>query len=180
MALNNTVSDRGAVYFTTIEKLLQGDENEAGDVYEYDGGEGPTAQLRLISTGKSELPSFFVNATRDGSNVFFLTEQTLLRSDTRTADYDLYDARVGGGFSEPPPPAACEEEKCHASYTATVFSAPGSASVSGPGNTTEVKCGKRLVRKHGRCVSRRRRRHSNKHHRGRHRRSRGHHHRGAR
>lgn len=161
MALNNAVSNSGQVFFETIEKLVQEDQNETWDVYEYAGGEGRTAQYHLISTGKSELPSFFVNATPDGSNVFFLTGQSLLRADTR-ADYDIYDARVNGGVREPAPQTACGEEgTCRASYIPTLFSPPGNV-LGGTGNVHEIKCGKGLVRKHGKCV----RRHSKRKHHG--------------
>ncbi len=96
--LNNAVSNAGQIFFETMEKLVSADENGNWDVYEYDGGEGASAQLHLISSGQSALPSFFINATPDGSNVFFVTDKSLLRADDR-ADYDLYDARVGGGFA---------------------------------------------------------------------------------
>lgn len=138
MAVTNAVSDAGQVFFETMEKLLGADENETWDVYEYGGGEGSSAQLHLISSGKSELPSYFVDATPDGSNVFFVTFQSLLHADTRT-DYDLYDARVGGGFvsqSEAIQPPACEAlEACRApvSEPPAQFSA-GSAALSGAGN----------------------------------------------
>jgi hypothetical protein len=169
MQLSNAVSDNGEVYFETMEKLLPTDENKTWDVYAYDGGEGPSAQLHLISTGKSEQPSYFVNATPDGSNIFFLTAQSVLRSDTKT-DYDVYDARVGGGFAEPLIPP-CEAEGCHPAYLGALgSSSPGSASFEGKGNLTlppqvkpkvkpkskSVKCKKgfveRKVKKKIRCV----------------------------
>lgn len=96
--LNHNVSDSGQVFFSTMEKLVPADENETWDAYDYSGGEGASAGLHLISSGNSPLPSYFEDATPDGSNVFFVTAQSLLRSDSR-ADYDLYDARVGGGFT---------------------------------------------------------------------------------
>ena len=133
MQLSHNVSDSGEVFFDTMEKLVPIDENGTWDVYEYAGGEGPSAQLHLISSGKSELPSYFDDSTADGSDVFFVTAQSLVRSDTRS-DYDLYDARVSGGFSEPLIPQ-CEAEGCRPSYPgAPTSSLPSSASFEGTGN----------------------------------------------
>jgi hypothetical protein len=171
--VTNAVSGSGEVFFETMEKLVPADENETWDVYEYDGGEGPTAQLHLISSGKSEQPSFFVDATPDGSNVFFLTLQSLLHADTRTG-YDIYDARVGGGFasqSEPVVPPACEAlEACRSplSEPPAEFSA-ASAALVGAGNlaaapqqpaapkakpkSKPAKCKRGFVKKKGKCVN---------------------------
>jgi hypothetical protein len=163
MQLTNAVSNSGQVFFQTMEKLLPGDENETWDVYEYEGGEGPGAQLHLISSGKSELPSYLVDATPDGSNVFFVTAQSLVRADTRT-DYDLYDARVNGGFPEPPP-EICEAEGCKPAYPGAPGGAsPASASFEGKGNVhppagksnpPPAKCKKGFVKKKGKCVKQR-------------------------
>ena len=138
MQATHAVSDAGQVFFDTMEELVPTDENKTWDVYQYDGGEGSGAQLHLISSGASGLPSYFIDATPDGSNVFFVTAQSLLRADTRD-DYDLYDARVGGGFAaqneaiaRPP----CEGvEGCRSPLTEppAEFSV-ASATLSGPGN----------------------------------------------
>ncbi len=181
--LNNAVSDSGEVFFETMEKLVEEDENETWDVYEYEGGEGPTAQYHLISTGESELPSFFVNATPDGSNVFFLTGQSLLRADTR-ADYDLYDARVNGGFAsqdEVVTPPSCEVlEACRSPLSeAPAELSVASAELQGPGNLVgkpqqhEVKkhakkCRKGFVGRNGKCVRKHKHAHSKRKHHGKH------------
>jgi hypothetical protein len=138
MTLDHAVSDSGQVFFDTMEKLVPADENGTWDVYEYEGGEGSSAQLHLISSGKNQQPSYFEGASADGSNVFFVTFQSLLRADTRT-DYDLYDARIGGGFksqSEPVQPPPCEAlEACHPPLSEPPAQlAAGSAALSGAGN----------------------------------------------
>ncbi len=165
MQLSHNVSDSGQVFFDTMEKLVPADENKTWDVYEYAGGEGSSSQLHLISSGKSELPSYFDDATPDGSDVFFVTAQSLIRSDVRS-DYDLYDARVGGGFAEPLIPQ-CETEGCRPAYPgAPGVSSPGSASLEGKGNIhpagksgppSTPKCKKSFVRKKGKCVKQRKR-----------------------
>lgn len=138
--LHQNVSEMGQVFFSTMEKLAPADENETWNVYEYEGGEGPSAQLHLISSGKSPEPSYFYDATPEGSNVFFITTQSLLRADTRV-DYDLYDARVDGGFSaqtegvEPPPCTSVEGCRSPLSEPPAELSA-ASVSLSGGGNLT--------------------------------------------
>ena len=52
----------------------------------------PAAASSLISGGSSDHESAFLEATPDGSGVFFLTEAQLLPQDTDTA-FDIYDAR---------------------------------------------------------------------------------------
>ena len=175
--LDNAVSDTGQVFFETMEKLVSADENGTWDVYEYQGGEGASAQLHLISTGQSALPSFFNDATPDGSNVFFVTAQSLVHADDRS-DYDLYDARAGGGFvaqDEEIQPPACESENgCRSPLTEppAEFSV-ASASLAGAGNLVPTpekpaakepaKCRKGSVRRHGKCEEERRRKHHRRH-----------------
>ncbi len=140
LQMSHNVSNSGQVFFETTEKLVRADENESFDVYEYEGGEGPSAQLHLISPGKSEReePSYFFDATPDGSNLFFITDQALVRSDTRS-DYALYDARVNGGFLsqdeavQSPPCGALEACRAPLSEPPAEFSA-GSAAFAGAGN----------------------------------------------
>lgn len=172
MHLNSAVTNNGEVFFETMEGLVPGDENKTWDVYQYDGGEGGSAQLQLISSGKDERPSYFMASTPDGRDVFFVTDQSLLRADTRS-DYDLYDARVGGGFAEPLTIHCWEQgaEACRGEgQTAPTLSSPGSANNPNPGNLKP--CPKGTVRRHLRCVkghrSRKRRRHHKHHHRAAH------------
>ena len=171
----HNVADNGEVFFDTMEKLLRADENETYDVYGYDGGEGSSAQLHLISTGKSEAPSVFYNADPSGSDVFFATAQPLVRNDIRP-DYDAYDARVDGGFAsqdeavQPPACGAIEACRSPLSEPPAEFSV-ASAALSGSGNLVvkpeqpvakeqaavkePAKCKKGFVRKHGKCLRKR-------------------------
>jgi hypothetical protein len=90
--------------------------------------------LYLISTGTSKYPSFFVDASSSGDDVFFLTRDQLVGQDTDQLQ-DVYDARVDGGLAmqNPPPPIPCENEGCkNESPPTPQFSAP--PQISGPGN----------------------------------------------
>lgn len=126
----HNVSDNGQVFFETADALQPADHNGRRDVYQYAAG-----ALSLISTGTAEASSHFLDATPDGSDVFFSTAQRLLPRDTDTL-YDYYDARVDGGFAEPPaPPAPCGGSSCHAGASVeAAIPAAGSSSFVGPGN----------------------------------------------
>lgn len=144
------LTDDGRVFFESYDALLPEDEGDALSVYEYEAGSG---RLSLISDGKSEVESVFLDASADGSDVFFMTADRLLGRDGDTA-FDVYDARVGGGFPEPGEPAApCEDEaSCRPPATpAPSLPAPGSAGYAGPGNVKEAPVAKRhRKRKHHR------------------------------
>jgi hypothetical protein len=123
----HNVSDSGQVFFETTEALVSRDGNGRTDVYEYAGG-----GLDLVSSGTSEAGSHFLDATADGSNVFFSTRERLVPRD-QDALFDYYDARVGGGFEEAVATTApCDAGSCR-SISAQIAPGlePGSKSVFG-------------------------------------------------
>ena len=126
------VSDSGQVFFNTADALLPTATNDAQNVYEYEAG-----QLRLISTGTSSADSLYLDSTPSGNDVFFVTSQALVPQDIDGA-YDIYDARVGGGFPVPPTPApSCQGDTCQPPPPSPP--APpvaGSVTFVGPGNAT--------------------------------------------
>ncbi|HYV15413.1 MAG TPA: hypothetical protein VE972_05295 [Conexibacter sp.] len=131
--LNRALSDDGQVFFSTSQRLVKHDTNgKVRDVYEYDI---PTGVLKLISSGTSPFDSVFMDASADGSNVFFVTRDRLVGWDRDDA-YDLYDARVAGGFPEPPAvPSPCSGDACHRSQqTPSSAASPGSATFQGSGD----------------------------------------------
>jgi hypothetical protein len=160
------VSDAGQVFFETSDALLPRDTNGMRDVYEYEGG-----GLSLLSSGTSEADSYFLDASVDGSNVFFATAQPLLGRDSDDV-YDIYDARVGGGFVEPAGPApACEGDECRGpGAVAPGLSVPSSVTFAGAGNVPPpiaakpvvrakpkpkpVECRRGYAKKRGKCVKR--------------------------
>ena len=181
----NLSEDGSRAFFQTREALVPQDKNGQTDVYEWEregaGGPGGCSRssasfsersggcLYLISTGESGDPSYFGDASADGSNVFFFTRQSLVSQD-RDENDDLYDARVEGGIAaqNPSPPASCTGEGCLGPVDPpTVLDAPASATFLGAGNLKPspakpkkvvVKCPRRKVRRHKRCVKAKRRR----------------------
>ena len=171
----NLSEDGSRVFFQTQEALVPRDKNEQMDVYEWEregaGGcssasasfsEGSGGCLYLISTGENGDPSYFGDASADGSNVFFFTRQSLVSQD-RDENDDLYDARVEGGIAaqNPPPPASCTGEGCLGPVDPSpVFGAPSNATFAGTGNLKPppakpkkvvARCPKDKKRRHGTC-----------------------------
>jgi len=178
------------VFFQTTDALLPTDTNgNSGcpivrqsnhsclDVYEWEAkGEGSCESesqnggcLYLISSGRSPDPSYFLDASTNGDDVFFFTPQQLVPGD-HDALVDVYDASAGGGLAsqhELTPPT-CDSSACIVNPPPPAPQSLSSSSFSGPGNAKSAaaksRCpkGKRKVRAAGkaRCVSR----HSQKKH----------------
>ena len=153
--LSHPLSDDGRyVFFATKDALVPEDVNGKYDTYEYDS---VTETQSLLSSGTSPHDSYFMEATASGTDVFFTTKERLTAWDNDEA-YDVYDARIGGGFPEPViATAPCEGESCRtAAPAAPAAQPPGSGSLFGPVNPKPIRCpkGKRAVHKGGktRCV----------------------------
>ena len=102
-------ADGSRIFFQTTSPLVAADHNAVSDVYEWGAGAG----LQLLSGGRSgAFNSFLVDSDESGDNVFFVTRDGLVAQDTDGA-YDMYDARVGGGFAPPPlPEPGCSGDAC--------------------------------------------------------------------
>jgi hypothetical protein len=164
--LTRSMSEDGTrVFFDSPDALVAGDTNGVEDVYEWEAAGTGSCQstnqnggcLFLISTGKSTAPSYFADASADGNDVFFFTQQSLVSQD-RDELFDIYDARVGGGIpsQNQPMPSSCNGEGC--SGTAGVApSAPsiGSTAAQSP-NPKPKQCKKGFKRQlkqgRSRCV----------------------------
>jgi hypothetical protein len=160
------ITDDGRLFFESPDALLPEDTGGTTSVYEWEGG-----QLHLVSPGDSETESVFLDATPDGSDAFFLSARPLVGSD-RDTSFDVYDARVDGGFPERPsrPEPCASEAACRApAASAPAIAAPGTATFRGPGNESQEHAARPAKKKH-----RRHRRHRRRHHRHRHRRHRHH------
>jgi DNA-binding beta-propeller fold protein YncE len=112
------------IFFESTDALVQRDTNGKRDVYQWElEGTGDCISqsaefdpasggcISLISSGKDEKDTEFVDASADGSEVFIRTGGKLVAQDPGLID--IYVARVDGGF--PPPldtPTPCEGEAC--------------------------------------------------------------------
>lgn len=146
-----SVSPEGRVFFESEEGLVPRDSNGYIDVYEYTGG-----LPHLISTGTDGQESRFLDAGRDGNDIFFVTAERLSGWDFDD-NYDVYDARVDGGLPEPPPPVlGCEGDACQPPPTPPNDPTPSSMNFNGAGNfkqSSHKKCkkgkkGKRCRKQH--------------------------------
>ena len=107
----------GRVFFDSEDALVAHDTNSRPDVYQWEAsGIGGCVRvpgcISLISSGRSPTGARFLDATAAGSDVFFLTEESLVNADPGSVD--VYDARIGGGFAEAPQPIACVGDACQA------------------------------------------------------------------
>ncbi len=138
------LSDEGRLFFNSPDHLVPQAKSGKESVYEYEPNglgscESPTGGcMSLISSGDSDSESAFLEATPDGSNVFFLTAAQLVAQDTDTA-FDIYDARVcteGDPCLTPPlpaPPGCSTADACRASEPSqpAPFEASGSVTAKG-------------------------------------------------
>lgn len=123
-------------FFDSADDLVPQDSNNATDVYEWEAqGTGSCSReggcVDLISSGRGEGASIFLDASGDGSDAFFLTDSSLAFGDP--GSYDVYDAREGGGFPAPPNEISCDGDACQALPEAPEDPTPGTL-VKGPGN----------------------------------------------
>ena len=143
---SHVLSDDGTrVFFESFEPLVSTDTNGKQDVYEWEAPGAGTCTassprytppdegcLSLISGGESPQDSDLLDATPTGSDVFFRTGASLVGRDPGL--FDVYDARVEGGFSEPQPNPPCEGEACQSPPAAPESQTPASSAYHGPGD----------------------------------------------
>ncbi len=109
------LSDDGTrLFFSSPDPLVAGVVGAYAKLYEheFDGSGSCRTEggcLALISahnSGASGATDVFLDADASGNNVFFATLGRLAPTDTDGL-FDVYDARVGGGFAPPSTVAAC-------------------------------------------------------------------------
>lgn len=110
----------------------------SSDVYEWrapgvDGCAVPQGCLALITTGRGGYLNILLGTTPSGGDVFFATDESLVKADNDTAS-DIYDARVDGGFPEPPRPVECAGDSCAQPFSPPPDVSPASAAFQGAGN----------------------------------------------
>lgn len=156
-------ADGQKILFTTAEALSPADGNGEPDVYLW-----TPARVSLISTGASgsaprEVSGTFLNIKAaidpSGEDIYFESPQQLTPADG-DGSTDVYDARIGGGFSFAPSPV-CAGETCQPGASNPPASGPPGSRSTGPGNPIPPKpCPKGKVVKGGKCVKK----HKGKHH----------------
>jgi DNA-binding beta-propeller fold protein YncE len=141
--MHRWVSEDGSrVFFDTAQALVPQDSNGTQDVYEWEREKSPGCPIAtsiwggcisLLSGGEGSDPSYFVDASADGGDVFLL-HRGQLHAQGRPADkMELFDARVAGGFPEST--TACTGTGCQGvPPSAPSFAAPPSATFAGAGN----------------------------------------------
>jgi hypothetical protein len=169
------LTEDGRVFFNSGEGLVDRDLNERVDAYEWEPkglqvGEGiPTCQLEagcvgLISAGTSPFDSGLLGVSEDGQDAYFFTRDTLVEESENGNNMQIYDARVLGGVPYVPPPVQCKaSDECHGP-SSPIPPAPNIKTLAGTpignnghGNAHGCKAG--FVRKHGKCVKKKNRKH---------------------
>jgi hypothetical protein len=112
----NVTDDGRHVFFQTADRLLPEDANSVEDVYEWTSdGTGSCSRadgcLALISSGQGETGSELYGMSADGHDVFFNTEDSLVRGDVPGSP-SIYDARVEGGIPNQVETAPCQGDAC--------------------------------------------------------------------
>jgi hypothetical protein len=158
-------ADANRVFFDTLDALASQDTNEAEDVYQWEAfGTGscmmPVGCVNLISSGRAEGGASILDASADGSDVFFLTDGSLVPSDPGAND--VYDARVGGGYPVPPGPVPCFGDACQPLPAEPEDPTPGTLRSKASGNLPiaptkpPLKCKKSQVKRFGKCIKKKR------------------------
>jgi hypothetical protein len=166
------MANDGRTFFATKESLVPQDTNGLRDIYEYVDG-----RAQLISTGTGDREStgglevisiFFGNlqtsleaVSRDGTDVYFSTFESLVPEDKNGSFLKIYDARTGGGFASDPDLAPCAAaDECHGTGT----QAPAPARIAtgvGLGQTGNLPAQKK--KKSKKKKKKKNKRHSRKH-----------------
>jgi hypothetical protein len=93
-SFSGITEDGSRLYFSTLEQLVAADTDAAQDVYERSGG-----STTLRSTGPDggnglENTASFLGASRDGTRVFFSTDESLIATDVDLFP-DIYERNAG-------------------------------------------------------------------------------------
>jgi hypothetical protein len=141
LAARGMTDDARRVFFQSPDALVRQDSNGQSDVYEW-----TSSGRSLISSGRSHDPAFILDNSANGDDVFFATTEGLAPED-RDGSYDVYDARVGGGFKLADQAAPCEGDGCQGEVsTPSSLTTPDSNGVSASGNQLSADDGAGVVR----------------------------------
>ncbi len=148
-----------SVFFASRSQLVPEDTNgDHWDVYQWRQG-----KLSLVSPGNTNDDSFYSGNSGDGQDAFIFTSAPLDPREIDDFDFDIYDARIGGGFPYTPPPVPCDvlAHQCRGlASSAPAPTLPVTETFDDEGNVKQAsakpkKCGKGKVRRKGKCVKKR-------------------------
>jgi hypothetical protein len=98
--VGHSLSDDGRwLLFDSPDRLVSEDENDVRDVYLWDRDAAPGGELQLVTSGQGNTPSYALDLDPTGRNAFFTTREGLVPADD-DGTYDVYVARIGGGFPD--------------------------------------------------------------------------------
>jgi len=124
--------DGSTILFQSVDALVPHDTNGQPDPYLWVNGE-----VHLLGSGSVPARAVIGGISDDGADVFFMTRESLVPVDVDGGEYDVYDARVGGGLAEQQqvPAEPCQGDECRpATSSPTFFDPPGSLTLNGIGN----------------------------------------------
>jgi hypothetical protein len=157
--------DGSRVFFSDKDALTPQALGGVNNVYEYHDG-----QVGLISDGHDmvnvvEKPAVeLIGTDESGLDVFFTTADGLVPADSNT-QVDIYDARIGGGFTPPSEQAPCTADSCQGAPSTSpsllvpgVSPAPEEAGASS-GSVQKIKAKKKPVKRKAKARKTRGKRH---------------------
>jgi hypothetical protein len=172
-------NDGSRVFFSSQDALVGGVDpaNTNAKIYQWEaptegGCSAAGGCVSLLSGSNPPSESVFLDASADGSDVFFATPEQLLPSDKDELS-DIYDARIDGGFTQTEPAPECADaQRCRSPLPAPPdYPSPATPNFQGPGNAKPKHCGHGKVERHRKCVKKHKKKRSKKHH---HRTKKGH------
>jgi hypothetical protein len=139
-------ADGGRVFFQSPDPLVPKDTNRGVDYLGYPRGldvyEWTPSGVSLISSGRSSNPSLLLDIGANGDDVFFTTTEGLVPGDN-DGSYDVYDARVHGGFAKVDVAAPCIADACQGDVSGPPsLPVSGSSRLSGAGNQETPPAGR--------------------------------------
>ncbi len=153
-AFGSSMASNGRVFFNSAEPLVLRDANGKVDVYQWSKADG----VQLVSPGNSQFDNTLLSVSRDGTDAYFFSRNSLVPQAGNGELMKIYDARAGGGFLVPAARVPCAaSDECHGAGSEppaplivnTVGDKTGKGANFKPG---PKKCGKGKVRKKGKCV----------------------------
>ena len=137
-ANGSSLTEAGQVFFNSEAPLELRDDDNRTDVYEWEPQGTGTCEsdstsfssasgdcIGLISAGSSPFDSSLLGVSRNGTDAYFFTRDTLAPQDENGELVKIYDAREKGGFFVTPEIPLCKSsDECHG---------PGSSPPPSPG-----------------------------------------------